>query len=1117
MDEQLQDLIDQLRDIAPSLRSMSGTAGSTNNNKGELGTDKIVMAIGKLAGSLDKNTKNKRQEDASLAKFVKDLDKSSAAAVRNKAAADSATKAQTEATKAQTEAARRSTLTQDARDREDTSAARSRRRDSNRDAAQTIRQNNQVRTGAAELADEYIKGLSASKLFNRKLEDMAGESVASQLAVRAMSHSIKTAGQTLKDFTSGLGTFGKGLANGEASFESLNPLIDSVANGLAQLADAIPFAGGALSATVRLVAEGSKFVLGQLQQASTAFNELGQVGALTADGMTGVYKGFLESGMQLKSYTSVVQANAMQLARFGGTVGQGTAKLSNFLGTIVDSRAGDELRRIGYSTDQIGETAAAFLGQQTRLGIAQQKTQKQLATESTEYAKQIDLLARVTGQQRNDIIKQQDSALSEGRFRAVTDGMISKGADGAARALLLFQNQISAVSPELGSAVRDTASGFVNSEAAIKGFNSSGGAIIGIVDALKSGQITTAQAMERLQDATQGAEDRQRTFATAVGDGQSVFVKYAELSDFNRASIEGSTIKASAAQESATSGQDKLTDSTVIAQRNMEQLGRQLNNFGFQVMPQAAEAVSMFTGALNEFVNYVSKELAIDLPNISAQLADMDPAAISGQSSATTAVPPRPTTSGHAGRNARSNWDNTYGRTHNEDGSLKNAAEVIPGNAPAAPGVAPVAPVAVDTTPVTGTIIDERSPRSIELQRKKIAYRARKKAEAEAYNAINDANRAAAPTITPGMAIDGDAAPTRPQPAPTVAPTVAPDKVTISGLDGNSKTVAAGTANRVIDPTTVAPQPQAAPAVTFPPQPPNTPPPVDASSTDGAAATQVPELPSQVPGSLIGMLKSSEGYGTKIDPSDPNSDVKAYPDFKQYSIGFGTKGYKGEVITHAQAEQRLMSMAAGFRSDVLDKRSKFGYNWDEQQVDALTSFAYNLGSGAINQVTANGTRDNATIAQKMVLYNKAGGQFNQGLYDRRLEEQGKFNSTNAMPKARNGGIMSGAPSGYPVEMHGTEAVVPLPDGKSIPVTMGNMGRDLAGPVNATPPGPGTASFNRTAEDGASQLSTLTSLFSELKDSLQSQDRQVAEGVSELVVLQRANNNTSNKLLMNSQG
>jgi hypothetical protein len=42
----------------------------------------------------------------------------------------------------------------------------------------------------------------------------------------------------------------------------------------------------------------------------------------------------------------------------------------------------------------------------------------------------------------------------------------------------------------------------------------------------------------------------------------------------------------------------------------------------------------------------------------------------------------------------------------------------------------------------------------------------------------------------------------------------------------------------------------------------------------------------------------------------------------------------------------------------------------------------------------------------------------------------------------DGGVVSGPSSGYAVALHGTEAVVPLPDGKTIPVSLqgvGNMG------------------------------------------------------------------------------
>ena len=48
-----------------------------------------------------------------------------------------------------------------------------------------------------------------------------------------------------------------------------------------------------------------------------------------------------------------------------------------------------------------------------------------------------------------------------------------------------------------------------------------------------------------------------------------------------------------------------------------------------------------------------------------------------------------------------------------------------------------------------------------------------------------------------------------------------------------------------------------------------------------------------------------------------------------------------------------------------------------------------------------------------------------------------------------GGIATGSKNGYPVTLHGTEAVVPLPDGRSIPVTMQGMGGGGGDNINLT--------------------------------------------------------------------
>jgi GH24 family phage-related lysozyme (muramidase) len=138
----------------------------------------------------------------------------------------------------------------------------------------------------------------------------------------------------------------------------------------------------------------------------------------------------------------------------------------------------------------------------------------------------------------------------------------------------------------------------------------------------------------------------------------------------------------------------------------------------------------------------------------------------------------------------------------------------------------------------------------------------------------------------------------------------------------------------------------------------------------------------QVPGDLIDFIKSEEGFRNT-----------AYWDHAQYSIGYGTRALSAnEVITQDEAERRLADNVSRFRQEVVRYGQDNGYNWTSPQIDALTSFSYNLGTGSLSQVTENGTRDNNTIAEKMTLYYNAGGSPVNGLIERRINESIWFRS-----------------------------------------------------------------------------------------------------------------------------
>ena len=109
-------------------------------------------------------------------------------------------------------------------------------------------------------------------------------------------------------------------------------------------------------------------------------------------------------------------------------------------------------------------------------------------------------------------------------------------------------------------------------------------------------------------------------------------------------------------------------------------------------------------------------------------------------------------------------------------------------------------------------------------------------------------------------------------------------------------------------------------------------------------------------------------------------------DHKQFTWGYGTPATEGQTISREEADKALRKRVDADRDYVINYGKKHGYDWSDQQVDALTSFTYNLGRGGLDQLTGGGKRDNKTIASKIPLYNKASGQTLPGLVERRNEE-----------------------------------------------------------------------------------------------------------------------------------
>lgn len=138
-------------------------------------------------------------------------------------------------------------------------------------------------------------------------------------------------------------------------------------------------------------------------------------------------------------------------------------------------------------------------------------------------------------------------------------------------------------------------------------------------------------------------------------------------------------------------------------------------------------------------------------------------------------------------------------------------------------------------------------------------------------------------------------------------------------------------------------------------------------------------------------MKTSDS-GIKMIGTFEGCRLTAYWDKtgKVWTIGYGhTKGVKeGDKITNQQAIDFL-------KKDVFDAEASVNkyfthYNWNQNEFDALVSFTFNCGGGALNKLLDNGGRTKAEIAEKILLYNKSGGVKLPGLTRRRKAEHDLF-------------------------------------------------------------------------------------------------------------------------------
>ena len=127
-----------------------------------------------------------------------------------------------------------------------------------------------------------------------------------------------------------------------------------------------------------------------------------------------------------------------------------------------------------------------------------------------------------------------------------------------------------------------------------------------------------------------------------------------------------------------------------------------------------------------------------------------------------------------------------------------------------------------------------------------------------------------------------------------------------------------------------------------------------------------------------------------------------YFDVDHYSIGFGSRSSRcARCISRAEAQAKLRHQVDETYGDAVNDLPG---ELNQNQFDALTSFVYNVGPGAIEKDTRVGQalrrKQWQAAADGMLAYTRAGGRVLQGLVNRRRAERRLFMTAPPPPPVR---------------------------------------------------------------------------------------------------------------------
>ena len=401
-------------------------------------------------------------------------------------------------------------------------------------------------------------------------------------AQKSAQSAIKNVGKELIDLASGMSQVLGALAG-----------MDDSASKAAGALGQIPIVGGFLAKALGPAADAAEKVY-------DSFKKVSSVGAGFSGSFSQMIGAASGAGLTLDQFTGIVAKNAQGLAMFGGTTEDGAKRLANIGKTMKQSGLNDSLLKLGYSTEQINDGMASYISTMSRTGALRGMSDAQVAQASTKYMKELDGLARLTGESREQKQKEMDELARDAQLNAAISHLSAEEQENARKLIASYPKQHQA-------AIKDmVATGNITSDAAIK-FNAmmpqAAGKFMQMGRTLDAGGKLTKEATEGTYDAyldeAKVARDRNKNLVKFNRDYDNEFSGIVEATGRQK----GAHKKIAAEQEKQAADEKSSAEALGKFKQNIAVMGNQfldslqknfINNGGMEALSKALGMMSKF-------------------------------------------------------------------------------------------------------------------------------------------------------------------------------------------------------------------------------------------------------------------------------------------------------------------------------------------------------------------------------------------------------------------------------------------------------------------------------------------------------------------------------------------